>query len=101
MAVRVLDSGPGIDEASVERAFELFYRDPTLARVDRRLRDRAVRLRQPRQGDGRDDLGQAPTGRRLGVRVHPPGHPDDDEPALTTAEPGDRLSRARSRGPAG
>jgi PAS domain S-box-containing protein len=32
VAVRVLDSGPGIDEASVERAFELFYRDPTLAR---------------------------------------------------------------------
>ncbi len=32
VAVRVLDSGPGIDEASVERAFELFYRDPALAR---------------------------------------------------------------------
>jgi PAS domain S-box-containing protein len=32
VAVRVLDSGPGIDEASIERAFELFYRDPTLAR---------------------------------------------------------------------
>ena len=32
VAVRVIDSGPGIDEASVERAFELFYRDPTLAR---------------------------------------------------------------------
>jgi PAS domain S-box-containing protein len=32
VAVRVLDSGPGIDQASVERAFELFYRDPTLAR---------------------------------------------------------------------
>ena len=32
VAVRVVDSGPGIDEASVERAFELFYRDPTLAR---------------------------------------------------------------------
>lgn len=32
VAVRVLDSGPGIDEDSVDRAFELFYRDPTLAR---------------------------------------------------------------------
>jgi PAS domain S-box-containing protein len=32
VAIRILDSGPGIDEASVERAFELFYRDPTLAR---------------------------------------------------------------------
>ena len=32
VAVRVLDAGPGIDEASVERAFELFYRDPTLSR---------------------------------------------------------------------
>ncbi len=30
--VRVVDSGPGIEESSVERAFELFYRDPTVAR---------------------------------------------------------------------
>lgn len=33
VAVRVIDSGPGIDEASVGRAFELFYRDPTVARA--------------------------------------------------------------------
>ncbi len=32
VAVRVLDAGPGIDEASIERAFDLFYRDPMLAR---------------------------------------------------------------------
>ena len=32
VVVRVIDSGPGIDDVSVERAFELFYRDPTLAR---------------------------------------------------------------------
>ncbi len=32
VAIRILDSGPGIDEASVARAFELFYRDPTVSR---------------------------------------------------------------------
>jgi PAS domain S-box-containing protein len=32
VVVRVLDAGPGIDEEAVERAFELFYRDPTVAR---------------------------------------------------------------------
>jgi PAS domain S-box-containing protein len=32
VAIRVLDSGPGIDEAAATRAFELFYRDPSRAR---------------------------------------------------------------------
>jgi PAS domain S-box-containing protein len=33
VAIRVLDSGPGIDPASANRAFELFYRDPARART--------------------------------------------------------------------
>ena len=33
VAIRVLDSGPGIDEAAAARAFELFYRDPSRARA--------------------------------------------------------------------
>jgi PAS domain S-box-containing protein len=32
VAIRVSDDGPGIPDASVERAFELFYRDPASAR---------------------------------------------------------------------
>jgi two-component system sensor histidine kinase KdpD len=32
VAVRVEDDGPGVPEASVERIFELFYRDPDSAR---------------------------------------------------------------------
>jgi signal transduction histidine kinase len=32
VAIRVSDDGPGIPEGSVERAFELFYRDPASAR---------------------------------------------------------------------
>ena len=31
--IRVIDSGPGIDEAAPTRAFELFYRDPSRARA--------------------------------------------------------------------
>ena len=53
---------------------------PTSARLGRRLRDRAVRLRQPRRGDGRPDLGRAPPegGSEFGftLRVIEP----DDEP---------------------
>jgi PAS domain S-box-containing protein len=33
VAIRILDSGPGIDEAAAARAFELFYRDPSRARA--------------------------------------------------------------------
>ena len=33
VAIRVIDSGPGIDEAAATRAFELFYRDPSRARA--------------------------------------------------------------------
>jgi PAS domain S-box-containing protein len=33
VAVRVLDNGPGMEPGTAERAFELFYRDPTSARV--------------------------------------------------------------------
>jgi len=33
VAIRILDSGPGIDEAAASRAFELFYRDPARARA--------------------------------------------------------------------
>jgi two-component system sensor histidine kinase KdpD len=33
VAVRVLDGGPGIEQATAEHAFELFYRDPESARV--------------------------------------------------------------------
>ena len=33
VAVRVLDSGPGLEPGTAERAFELFYRDPASARV--------------------------------------------------------------------
>jgi PAS domain S-box-containing protein len=33
VAVRVLDDGPGIPDGSIERIFELFYRDPTSART--------------------------------------------------------------------
>jgi len=33
VAVRVLDSGPGLEPGTAERAFELFYRDPSSARV--------------------------------------------------------------------
>ena len=33
VAVRVLDNGPGLEAATAERAFELFYRDPSSARV--------------------------------------------------------------------
>jgi PAS domain S-box-containing protein len=33
VAVRVLDSGPGLEPGTAERAFELFYRDPTSARA--------------------------------------------------------------------
>ena len=32
VAVRVLDSGPGIEPVAAQRAFELFYRDPNRAR---------------------------------------------------------------------
>ena len=33
VAIRVLDSGPGIDPDAAKRAFELFYRDPVQARA--------------------------------------------------------------------
>ena len=33
VAIRVLNSGPGIDEAATRHAFELFYRDPSRARA--------------------------------------------------------------------
>ena len=58
VAIRILDSGPGIDEAAASRAFELFYRDPARARAVAGSGHRAVRLRQPGRGDGRDDLGR-------------------------------------------
>jgi two-component system sensor histidine kinase KdpD len=32
VAIRVLDEGPGISDASIDRVFELFYRDPDSAR---------------------------------------------------------------------
>jgi PAS domain S-box-containing protein len=32
LAIRVLDEGPGIADASIDRVFELFYRDPESAR---------------------------------------------------------------------
>ncbi len=33
VAIRVLDEGPGIPQASIDRIFELFYRDPDSART--------------------------------------------------------------------
>jgi signal transduction histidine kinase len=33
VAIRVIDSGPGIAEDSADRLFELFYRDPSSARI--------------------------------------------------------------------
>ena len=33
VAIRIIDTGPGIDEAAATRAFELFYRDPSRARA--------------------------------------------------------------------
>jgi len=33
VAIRVVDNGPGVPDASIERIFELFYRDPDSARI--------------------------------------------------------------------
>jgi signal transduction histidine kinase len=84
VAVRILDSGPGIDEASVERAFELFYRDPTLARsiagsgiglfvCASLVKAMGGTIWARRRPEGGSEFG-------FTLRVIP-----DDEPALTTA----------------
>lgn len=84
VAIRVLDSGPGIDEESVERAFELFYRDPTLARsiagsgiglfvCASLVNAMGGSIWARRRPEGGSEFG-------FTLRVIP-----DDEPALTTA----------------
>ena len=96
VAIRVLDAGPGIDQASADRAFELFYRDPDRARTVAGSGHRPLRLREPGPRHGRDDLGPSAARGRLGVRVRAPGAPRRRvvlEPARYRARGGGRAGR--------
>ena len=70
VAIRFLDDGPGIPEASIPHLFELFYRDPQSARTVAGSGIGLFVCTSLVEAMGGRYVGGAPTGGRHGVRVH-------------------------------
>ena len=75
VAIRVLDDGPGIEASAADRAFELFYRDPTPRGSVAGSGIGLFVCASLVEAMGGPDLGTPETGGWLRVRLHAPGPP--------------------------